>query len=187
MWDNFLCWFPVLVLTTTAAFLYWTWTKTLHFTCVGQFRLLVSRSGFDNGCIFVRNLNENAALYICVTISLVVVRVLSWQLLHFRMGNERKCCTLHMLDNFVRCRPILVTTSATFPKGMQTKTLQFTYVGQFRLLVSHFCHDKCCIFVGDWNENAAVDANGTISSVGVAILSREVLHFKDVQQFPLHV
>ena len=41
--------------------------------------------GQDNCCISVIDLNENAALYICVTISFVGIPFLSGQLLHFRL------------------------------------------------------------------------------------------------------
>ena len=91
-----------------------TKTKMLHFTYVGQFRSFVSRFCHDKCCIFDWDLNKNAALYICVTISLVGIPFLSGQLLQFRLGPERKCCTLHMCDNFVGWYPVFVRTTAAF-------------------------------------------------------------------------
>ena len=146
---------PVLSWQLAAAFLKGTWTKMLHFTYVGQFRWFVSRSRHDNCCISVWYLNENAALNMCGTISFLCVPFLSGQLLHFRLGPERKCCTLHMWDNFVSLCPVFVRTTAAFLLVTWTKMPHFTYVWQFRSLVSRFCQDNCCIFVWYMNENAA--------------------------------
>ena len=94
--------------------------------------------GQDNCCIFDWDLDENAALVICVTISFVSVPYLWRQLLHFRFGPQRNCCTLHMCDNFVRWYPVFVRTTDAILIGTWTKMLHFTYVWQSRSLVSRF-------------------------------------------------
>ena len=118
----------------------------------------------DNCCISVVDLNENATLYICGTISFLCVPNLSRQLLHFCCWLERKCCTLHMWDNFVRW----------FLVFGQDNCCIFVWYMNENAASSQW---QVLHFVDHFDKNAAVDISVTFSFTFVTVTSWPVLHF----------